>query len=259
MPKLASSGFVQGAGFLAACVLLWEVAVRLLGVREFLFPAPSTIIMEILNYPGFFARNALYTLLVTLVGFAIALSLGVALAVGIVYSRLLENTLYSLLVALNSIPKVALAPLFVIWLGTEMAPKIAIAVTIAIFAIVVDTVLGLRSVDPETLNMARAARANEWQILRKIRFPSALPSLFAGMKVAISFALVGALVGEFVAGSQGLGHAILLAQGMFDTPRVFASIVILGLMGTILFYLVDALERYMLPWHASHRGARMAM
>jgi NitT/TauT family transport system permease protein len=259
MRKLASSGLVQGAGFLVACVLLWEAIVRLAGVREFLFPAPSTILMEILNYPGFFARNALYTLLVTLVGFAIALSVGVTLAVSIVYSRLLENTLYSLLVALNSIPKVALAPLFVIWLGTEMAPKIAIAVTIAIFAIVVDTVLGLRSVDPETLNMARAARANEWQILRKIRFPSALPSLFAGMKVAISFALVGALVGEFVAGSQGLGHAILLAQGMFDTPRVFASIVILGLMGTILFYLVDALERYMLPWHASHRGVRTAM
>jgi NitT/TauT family transport system permease protein len=254
MSKLFSSRFAQSAGFLIACVVVWEAIVRLAGVREFLFPAPTSIIQELVEYPGFFAKNALYTLLVTAIGFGIALSLGVTLAVGIVYSRFLENTLYSLLVALNSIPKVALAPLFVIWLGTEMAPKIAIAVTIAIFAIVVDTVLGLRSVDPETINMARAARASEWQILRKIRFPSALPHLFAGMKVAISFALVGALVGEFVAGSQGLGHAILLAQGMFDTPRVFAAIVILGLMGTALFYLVDALEGYMLPWHSSHRG-----
>lgn len=258
MSKLASNGIVQGGGFLVVCVLLWEIVVHVAGVREFLLPPPSTIIREIVGYPMFFVRNGFYTLLTTLIGFAIALALGVTLAVGIVSSRFLENTLYSLLVALNSIPKVALAPLFVIWLGTEMAPKIAIAVTIAIFAIVVDTVLGLRSVDPEALNMARAARASEWQILRKIRFPTALPSLFAGMKVAISFALVGALVGEFVAGSKGLGHAILLAQGTFDTPRVFASILILGVMGTILFYAIDALERYMLPWHASHRGVRKA-
>jgi NitT/TauT family transport system permease protein len=259
MSKVASSGFAQGAGFIIACVLLWEAIVRLAGVREFLFPAPSTIIIEIVNYSGFFVANALYTLLVTMFGFAIAVSLGVALAIGIVYSRILENTLYSLLVALNSIPKVALAPLFVIWLGTEMAPKVAIAVTIAIFSIVVATVLGLRSVDPEAINMARAARANEWQILRKIRFPTALPSLFAGMKLAISFALVGALVGEFVAGSKGLGHAILLAQGMFDTPRVFAAILILGVMGTALFYLIDALEGFMLPWHVSRRGAQTGM
>lgn len=259
MSRLASSGLFQGASFLISLVLLWEAVVHLFGVREFLFPAPSTILVEIFSYTGYFVRNAFYTLAVTLTGFAIALTLGVALAIGIVYSRFLENTLYSLLVALNSIPKVALAPLFVIWLGTEMAPKIAIAVTIALFAIVVDTVLGLRSVDPETLSMARAARASEWQILRKIRFPSALPSLFAGMKVAISFALVGALVGEFVAGSQGLGHAILLAQGMFDTPRVFAAILILGLLGTALFYIVDALERAMLPWHASHRNTRVTM
>jgi NitT/TauT family transport system permease protein len=259
MSKLLSSGVVQGAGFLVGCVVFWEVVVRVLGVREFLFPAPTTVIAEIASYPKFFLTNALYTLMVTALGFAIALSLGVLLAIGIVYSRFLENTLYSLLVALNSIPKVALAPLFVIWLGTEIAPKIAVAVTIAIFAIVVDTVLGLRSVDPETLNMARAARANEWQILRKIRFPSALPSLFAGMKVAISFALVGALVGEFVAGNKGLGHAILLAQGQFDTPRVFAAILILGVMGTALFYLVDVIERYVLPWHVSHRGTRKAM
>jgi NitT/TauT family transport system permease protein len=259
MSKLSSSGFVQGAGFMIALVVFWEVVIRVLGVREFLFPAPTTIIGEIANYPTFFFTNALYTLMVTAIGFAAALSLGVLLAIGIVYSRFLENTLYSLLVALNSIPKVALAPLFVIWLGTEIAPKVAVAVTIAIFAIVVDTVLGLRSVDPETLNMARAARANEWQILRKIRFPSALPSLFAGMKVAISFALVGALVGEFVAGNKGLGHAILLAQGQFDTPRVFAAILILGVMGTALFYLVDVFERYLLPWHVSHRGTRKAM
>ena len=256
MSRMLSHGAFQGVAFLVLLLVLWEAAVWLFGIRQFLLPAPSVIIAELLNYPSFFARQGAYTLLTTLIGFAIALVLGVVFAIGIVYSRLLENTLYALLVALNSIPKVALAPLFVIWLGTEMAPKIAIAVTIAIFAIVVDMVLGLRSADPEMINMARSARATEWQILRKIRLPNALPSLFAGMKVAISFALVGALVGEFVAGSRGLGHAILIGQGMFDTPRVFASILVLGVMGTLLFYLVDLGEKLALPWHASQRGNR---
>jgi NitT/TauT family transport system permease protein len=254
MSRIASNEVFQAIGFLLACLLVWEAVVHLAGVREFLLPPPSTIVREIVSYPMFYVQNGFYTLFTALVGFAIAVVAGIGLAIGISQFRFLENTLYSLLVSLNSIPKVALAPLFVIWLGTEMAPKIAIAVTIAIFAIVVDGVLGLRSVDPDTLNMARAAKASEWQILRKIRFPSALPSLFAGMKVAISLALVGSLVGEFVAGSKGLGHAILLAQGMFDTPRVFASILILGVMGTVLFYVVEVMERYALPWHSSHRG-----
>lgn len=255
MSKITSHGSFQAIVFSLLCLLLWEAIIQLGGVREFLFPAPSTILQEIYEYPTFFLKNGFYTLLTTLTGFCIAVALGVSFAIGISQFRVLENTLYSLLVSLNSIPKVALAPLFVIWLGTEMAPKIAIAVTIAIFPIVVDMVLGLRSVNPETISMARAARASEWQILRKIRFPSALPSLFAGMKVAISMALVGSLVGEFVAGSKGLGHAILLAQGMFDTPRVFAAILILGVMGTILFYIIDVFERISLPWHASHRGS----
>ena len=147
-------------------------------------------------------RHLGFTLGMTCIGFALAVVLGVALAVGIVYSRFLERTIYTLLVALNSIPKVALAPLFVIWMGTGPEPKIAIALMLAIFPIVIDTVLGLRSVDPDMLHLARVSKASPWAVLTKIRFPCALPSLFAGMKVAISFALVGAIVGEFVAGSQ---------------------------------------------------------
>jgi NitT/TauT family transport system permease protein len=180
--------------------------------------------------------------------------LGVALAVGIVYSRFLERTIYTLLVALNSIPKVALAPLFVIWMGTGPEPKVAIALMLAIFPIVIDTVLGLRSVDPDMLHLAHVSRASSWAVLTKIRFPCALPSLFAGMKVAISFALVGAIVGEFVAGSRGIGFQILVAQGQFDTVRVFVSLLLLGLVGTVLFFMVDYAERLLLPWHVSQRA-----
>jgi NitT/TauT family transport system permease protein len=178
----------------------------------------------------------------------------VLLAVAIVSSRFLERTIYTLLVALNSIPKVALAPLFVIWMGTGTEPKVAIALMLAIFPIIIDTVLGLRSVDPDMLHLARVSRASPLTVLAKIKFPCALPSLFAGMKVGISFALVGAIVGEFVAGSKGLGFQILVAQGQFDTLGVFVCLMLLGIFGTLLFFVLDYAERLCLPWHVSQRG-----
>jgi len=230
---------------LAAALLLWEIGVRLFHPTPLILPAPSAIFAAFLETPGIFLRNLGFTLGMTCIGFALAVVLGVALAVGIVYS---------LLVALNSIPKVALAPLFVIWMGTGPEPKIAIALMLAIFPIVIDMVLGLRSVDPDMLHLARVSKASPWAVLTKIRFPCALPSLFAGMKVAISFALVGAIVGEFVAGSRGIGFQILVAQGQFDTVRVFVSLLLLGLVGTILFFLVDYAERLLLPWHVSQRA-----
>ncbi len=237
----------------ASVLLLWELSVFLFKPSPLILPAPSTVIAEFLTTPGVFLRHSGYTLAITAAGFAIAVILGVFLAVGIVYSRFLERTVYTLLVALNSIPKVALAPLFVIWLGTGTEPKLAVAVMLAIFPIVIDTVLGLRSVDPDMISLARVSKASPLQVLWKIRFPCALPSLFAGMKVAISFALVGAIVGEFVAGGNGLGFQILVAQGQFDTARVFVSLLLLGLMGTVLFYAVDFAERVCLPWHVSQR------
>jgi NitT/TauT family transport system permease protein len=253
---LTASRSFQAAFVVLAMVAVWEVGVTLFRPAPIILPAPSQIAVEFLKTPGVFLRHSAFTLLTTLIGFVLAVLLGVLLAVGIVFSTFLERTVYTLLVTLNSVPKVALAPLFVIWMGTGDEPKIAVALMLAIFPIVINTVLGLRSVDPEMLDLARAARASWLKILFKIRFPLALPSLFAGMKVAVSFALVGAIVGEFVAGAKGLGFAILTAQGMFDTARVFVCLVLLGLLGTILFYLVDFVERLALPWHVSQRSMR---
>lgn len=235
-------------------LLVWEAGVRIFKPEPLILPAPSVIVAAFLETPGVFMRHLGFTVAMTCIGFVLSVVLGIALAVGIVYSRFLERTIYTLLVALNSIPKVALAPLFVIWMGTGPEPKVAIALMLAIFPIVIDTVLGLRSVDPDMLYLARVSKASSWAILTKIRFPCALPSLFAGMKVAISFALVGAIVGEFVAGSRGIGFQILVAQGQFDTIRVFVSLLLLGLVGTVLFFLVDYAERWVLPWHVSQRG-----
>jgi NitT/TauT family transport system permease protein len=239
---------------LAATLLLWEAGVRIFHPSPLILPAPSMVVAEFLQAPALYLRHLAFTLGMTLIGFVLAVVLGVALAVGIIYSRFLERTAYTLLVALNSIPKVALAPLFVIWMGTGPEPKVAIALMLAIFPIVIDSVLGLRSVDPDMLSLARVSRASSWAVLTKIRFPCALPSLFAGMKVGISFALVGAIVGEFVAGNYGIGFQILVAQGQFDTVRVFVSLLLLGIIGTVLFFLVDYAERWLLPWHVSQRA-----
>jgi NitT/TauT family transport system permease protein len=235
-------------------IVVWEAACRAFGIRSFILPRPSDIFADLVRAPRYMFVNAVYTLTSTLIGFVLAVVLGVVMAIGIVQSVLLERTLYTWLVILNSVPKVALAPVFVMWLGVGIQPKIAIAVMIAIFSIVIDTVLGLRSVDPDMLNLAKAARASRLQVLLKIQLPNALPSMFAGMKVGISFALVGAIVGEFVAGEVGLGTIILQAQGSFDTAQAFAAIVVLGLMGTALFYAVELIERLVLPWHTSQRA-----
>ena len=162
-----------------------------------------------------------------------------------------RSALFPLFVALNSVPKVAIAPLFIIWFGTGAEPKIAIAFLIAVFAVVIDTTLGLRSVPADTLDLARILRGSRWKVLLRINFFCALPHLFAGLKVAMSLALVGTIVGEFVSSQRGLGYVILSAQGMFDTPRVFAALAILAVLGVVLIETVSFVERLALPWHHS--------
>lgn len=238
---------------IAILLVLWEVVVRTVGIRDFLLPAPTKIVREFFAQPGYLLLQSLDTLATTLYGFVLALVLGVAAAIGIVYSRFLDRTLYSLLVALNAVPKVALAPLFVIWMGTGAMPKVAIAMLIAIFPILIDTVLGLRSTDPDMLDMAKVNHASRSKMLWKIRFPNALPSIFAGMKVGVSFALVGTIVGEFVAGESGLGHVILVAQGGFDTSTVFVALALLCVLGVLLFKGIEIAEAKLLAWHASQR------
>ncbi|UPY38745.1 ABC transporter permease [Sediminicoccus sp. KRV36] len=255
---MAGGSHAQGIGgtfaVFLALLLVWEAAVWVFAPAPILLPPPSAILAELWSSPRYFLRHAGFTLWTTLAGFGLSVVLGVALAVAIVASRWADRVITTILVVMNSLPKVALAPLFVIWMGTGAEPKIAIAVMLAIFSIVADVALGLRSVDPDALALARVHRATGWRILWKVRFPNALPALFVGMKVAISFALVGAIVGEFVGGSAGLGHVILIAQGQFDTVRVFAALFVLGVIGTLLYFLVEAAERLALPWHVSQRA-----
>lgn len=232
----------------AIFLLVWELGVRLFGVRTILLPPPSLVAEELAASPGWFATQTAYTLGITLAGFAVAAVFGVLFAILIVEWKILDRLLFPLFVALNSVPKVALAPLFLIWFGTGAEPKIAIAFLIAVFAVVIDTALGLQSVPRDTIDLAKTLRGSRLKVLWRIKMYCALPHVFAGLKVAMSLALVGAIVGEFVSSQRGLGYVILTAQGTFDTPRVFAAIVILAILGVFLIYILDVLERLSLPW-----------
>jgi NitT/TauT family transport system permease protein len=233
---------------LVVFLLLWEVLVRVLEVRPIMLPPPSIVLLELKAEWLWYLDHAWYTLLTTMAGFVLAVIGGVGIAVLLVGSRWFESAVYPLIIAMNSVPKVAVAPLFVIWLGTGAEPKIAIAFLIAIFAVIVDTVHGLRSVPADVLDLGRVLKGSRRDFFFKVRLPSALPSILTGMKVAISLALIGAIVGEFVSSQRGLGFVILSAQGTFDTPRVFAAIFVLVIMGIALFGALAWLEKWATPW-----------
>ena len=230
----AAKNFMHGMTSLVVLILLWEMICRAGLVPPIILPAPSDVLMELFNEAGWYATQAWYTLLITLAGFVCAVVGGVLIAVALVSSRFFERYFYPLIIAFNSIPKVALAPLFVIWLGTGSEPKILIAFMIAVFAVIIDTVHGLRSVPPDLIDLGRVLKGSPLSFFLKVKLPSALPSIVAGLKVALSLALVGTIVGEFVSSQKGLGYIIMSAQGSFDTVRVFASLSILALMGVVL-------------------------
>jgi len=248
----------QGRALSFACVIIvlmcfWEAVVRLGDIKSFLLPAPSAVLMSIVHKPLWYMGHAYETLVETFLGFAFAVVFGVLIAIGIVYSRILEQSLYTFLVAMNAVPKIAIAPLFVVWLGTELEPKVAVAALVAIFPIVIDTVQGLRAVEPAMLDLGRALRGSQLGILWKIRAPYALPSVFAGLKVGISLAFIGAIVGEFISSQSGLGYVVVTSQANFDTPQMFAAILILAVLSLVLFNLIELAEHLLLPWHASRR------
>lgn len=232
----------NGTAAFVVILALWELVCVVFSVRPVLVPRPSAIGVELASNFTWYMGHSVRTLLTTVVGFAMSVVVGVALAIFIVSSRRIESYIYPLLVASNSVPKVAIAPLMVIWLGTGPSPKIAIAFLLSVFAIMIDSIHGLRAVPQDIIDLGRVLKGSPVDFFWKVKFPSALPFIMSGMKVAIALALVGAIVGEFVAAQAGLGYVIMTAQGMFDTVRVFAAIFILAIMGMILFFIIGWLD-----------------
>lgn len=239
---------------IALLLVAWELVVNGFKVPEYLMPPPSGVVAALGEEWRYLAGHTLVTLYEILAGFALAVAVGVPLAMLIVYSPLFERAFYPILVASQSIPKIAIAPLLIFWAGLGMFPKILVAFLIAFFPIVIDTVVGLRSVEPEMLHLARSMGAPGVKVFLKIRLPNALPNIFAGLKVAVTLAVVGAIVGEFIQADQGLGYALLQANAMLNTKLSFAAIFILAAIGVVLFAAVDLLEKLLIPWHASRRS-----
>lgn len=232
-----------------AALLLWEGLVRLLHVPVWLVPAPSHILDVIAEKNSVMLFHTLVTLEETLLGFILALGLGIVCAIGIVHFPILRDTLYPTLIMFNSFPKIAIAPLFVVWIGVGIESKIANAFLVALFPIVINTIMGLTDMDPELLELVRSMSKSRSVLFWKIRLPHSLPYLFAGCKIAISFAVIGAIVGEFISGRSGLGYLVLSANNFFNTPMAFTALLYLVLMSLALYGMVILAEKLILPWY----------
>jgi ABC-type nitrate/sulfonate/bicarbonate transport system permease component len=239
-----------------AALGLWEGLVRGLRVPDWLLPAPSDIGLELYSSSRLLWRHTVVTLEEVLIGFALALGVGVLLAVAIAYSRLMERSIYPFVIASQTIPIIAIAPLLLIWLGYNLTPKIIVVALVSFFPIVVNMVDGLKAVDSDMVRMMRTLGASRWQVFVKLQVPSSLPFLFSGTKIAIAVSVIGAVIGEWVGARAGLGYLMTVSVPYFLTARVFAAIFILSVMGIALFLIVASLERLLLPWH--HGQGRQA-
>jgi NitT/TauT family transport system permease protein len=229
-----------------AFILLWEVVVRLLNVSPVLLPAPSKIAARLgdLFFP-LILQHALPTIWESVIAFVISSLLGVVLAGLLSSSNIIRETLYPNVVFFQLIPKIALAPLFIVWLGIGTESRLAFSVFISFFPVVIATLAGLDNVDRELLRLCRALRASEWQTFRDVRMPFAIPYVFSGMKIATTFAIIGIIVGEFITSQAGLGYLILFASAQAETELIFAAIVVLCAFGLVFYGLVALAEMYL--------------
>ena len=241
---------------LGTLVGAWEAWVQVGDVPKWQLPAPSAIARELVDSRALLWDNTLVTIKEVALGFLAALGAGLALAALIAYSRILERSIYPIVIASQTIPIIAIAPLLLIWVGYGTTPKVIVVALISFYPIAVNTVDGLKSIDPDMVNMMRTLGSSRWQIFSKLQIPSSLPFMFSGIKIGISVSVIGAVIGEWVGASAGLGYLITYSQPLFLTSRVFAAIVVLAAMGLLLFALASLLERLMLPWYHTEKQAK---
>jgi putative hydroxymethylpyrimidine transport system permease protein len=247
LPPVFVLAFLLGAWELAA---RWDVIADALGIEPFLVPAPSDVGDSLWSDRELLLENAWVTIQEVLAGFAIAAVAGFGFALLLHLSDTLRRALYPLLVASQTVPVIAIAPILVVWLGFGIGPKLAIIALVCFFPITVNALDGLRSVDPELPRMMRTLDATRGQILRRVEIPSALPFLLSGAKIAAVVSVIGAVFGEWSGADEGLGHLILVAQGQVQTARVFAAVVVLSVLALVLFGALALIERRIAWWRA---------
>jgi NitT/TauT family transport system permease protein len=232
---------------------IWEGLVVVLHVRPFVLPRPSQVAYALVADANLLIPAAIATSVEIILGFLLATAVAVPLAVILSSLGWVEATFFPLIVSAQLVPKVALAPLLMVWLGLGILTKVTVAFLLSFFPILIDTMIGLKSVEMGKIYLARSTGTSALKLFFKIRLPSALPNLFGGLKVASTLAVVGAIVGEFIGANAGIGNVLLIANSNYDTVMAFAAITYLTLIGIILFAAVAALERVLIPWHISHR------
>ena len=243
--RLEDAGpWILGLGTLA----IWEIACRTLEVPRFVLPTPSAIAQSFWTWKGVIGQHAMQTLFTTMVGFVFAVAGGVLLGIAVGTSRMLYKSLYPLLIAFNSVPKVAIVPILVIWFGIGTIPAVISAFMLAFFPIVVNVATGLATLEPELQDVLRSLGASRTDILLKVGLPRSMPYLFAALKVAITLALVGSVIAETIGSNAGIGYLMLYASGRFDVPLVFAGLFVVAIMGVVIYALFAVLESRLTGW-----------
>jgi ABC-type nitrate/sulfonate/bicarbonate transport system permease component len=242
------AGWISPLLLIAVILGAWEIGVRVSGAPPWLLPAPSDVVRSLAEDWNVLLPNALVTFSEVLIGFACAVVAGVGLGIAVYLSPTLNRALYPIIIASQTIPVPALAPLLLVSLGYGLEPKVVVTALVGFFPIVVNTVEGLRSTDRDVVNLLRSFGASRGKVFRLAEFPSSLPSIFAGARIAVAICVIGAVFGELVGARAGLGYLMVRAIAQFETPRMVAAIVLLSVMSTGLFATVGLVERALLPW-----------
>ena len=229
-------------------LLIWHFGVVLLGIKEFILPTPWAAVKTLFDPKYRWSFNFAATFYEVVGGFILSAVVGVVLGVAIVWSEWLKRTILPFLVFVNTLPKIAVAPLFLVWFGYGILPNILIVILISFFPMVINTATGLVAVEEDLLDLVSYLHATKWQKLRLVQLPNSLPYVFSGLKITSTTAVVGAIVGEFIASDKGLGSVIISSQTTLSTPAIFGSLILITIIGMGLFWGVEVLERVLMPW-----------
>jgi NitT/TauT family transport system permease protein len=236
--------------FTALGLAAWEIAVRALGIRSIILPPPSEIFVVMFDRYDLLLTHLWPSLYLTVLGFLLAVAGGIVVAIVITYFEVIRRGFYPMIVVSQVIPKIAIAPLFIVWFGTGMMSSLLLAFLISFFPMTINAAMGFQAIDEDIHRMARTFMGSRWQIFWKIRMPNALPYIFAGMKISITLAIIGVIVAEFVASQEGIGYLIKLAGGLLDTPLMMAAIAVLSIAGLALYWIIAIAESQAVYWQS---------
>jgi NitT/TauT family transport system permease protein len=244
----ALSRFVPALGLFIAVLVVWEAVSRMFRLPEFVLPAPTAILAVLIAHQRDLGYAAYVTAREVLYGFVFSAIIGAAVALVTARFAAFGRALYPLVVLFQTVPKVALAPLFILWFGFDLAPKVVLIVVIAFFPVAINMMAGLQNVDPNLIALMRSVGASRNEILMRIQIPNSLPYLMAGLKVAVTLAVIGAIVGEFAGAQAGLGYMIQFASTQMQTSLVFAALVEVSVLGLLFYYVIEWIERRYVDW-----------